>query len=58
MAATETNTLQKVDSLTDEHKDGGIKTKRRASSMAADVYRIEDLGEYFVLIVAQMRGCA
>jgi hypothetical protein len=42
-AATETSTLQKVDSLTDEHKDGGIKTKRRASSMAADVYRIEDL---------------
>jgi hypothetical protein len=44
-ADTETHTLQKVDSLTEEHKDGGIKTKRRASSMAADVYRIEDLGK-------------
>jgi hypothetical protein len=54
-AETETNTLQKVDSLTD-NKDGGIKTKRRPSSMAADVNRIEDLGKLSVLIMAQMRG--
>jgi hypothetical protein len=54
-AETETNTLQKVDSLTD-NKDGGIKTKRRPSSMAADVNRIEDLGKLSVPILAQMRG--
>jgi hypothetical protein len=45
-AETETNTLQKVDSLVEENKDGAAKKgHRRASSMAADVYRIEDLGE-------------
>lgn len=45
MAAETENTLQKVDSLTD-HQDGAAKKgHRRVSSMAADVYRIEDLGE-------------
>jgi len=44
MAAETENTLQKVDSLTEEHKDGAAKKgHRRVSSMAADVYRIEDL---------------
>jgi len=43
MAAETENTLQKVDSLTD-HQDGAAKKgHRRVSSMAADVYRIEDL---------------
>lgn len=45
MAAETENTLQKVDSLTEELKDGAAKKgHRRVSSMAADVYRIEDLG--------------
>ena len=58
MAAETENTLQKVDSLTD-HQDGAAKKgHRRVSSMAADVYRIEDLGEYFFVTVAQMRGRA
>ncbi|KAI8942712.1 hypothetical protein NX059_000760 [Plenodomus lindquistii] len=44
MAAATENTLQKVDSLVEENKDGALKKgHRRASSMAADVYRIEDL---------------
>jgi hypothetical protein len=43
--AAETETLQKVDSLVEEPKDGAAKKgHRRPSSMAADVYRIEDLG--------------
>ncbi|KAH7398481.1 hypothetical protein BKA66DRAFT_566080 [Pyrenochaeta sp. MPI-SDFR-AT-0127] len=42
--AAETDTLQKVDSLVEEPKDGAAKKgHRRASSMAADVYNIEDL---------------
>jgi len=43
MAAATDNNLQKVDSLTEEPKDGVVKKPRRASSMAADVYNIEDL---------------
>ncbi|KAJ4368350.1 hypothetical protein N0V83_006706 [Neocucurbitaria cava] len=45
MAAAETDaTLQKVDSLVEEPKDGAAKKgHRRVSSMAADVYNIEDL---------------
>lgn len=47
MAAATENTLQKVDSLVE---DGGVKKgHRRASSMAADVYRIEDLGAFSLL---------
>lgn len=47
MAAETENTLQKVDSLTEERTDGAAKKgHRRVSSMAADVYRIEDLGNY------------
>jgi len=41
--AAETENLQKVDSLVEEHKDVAAKKGRRQSSMAADVYRIEDL---------------
>lgn len=41
MAAATENTLSKVDSLVEENKDKP--TKRRQSSMAADVFRIEDL---------------
>ena len=59
MAADTENTLQKVDSLVEEPKDGAAKKgHRRASSMAADVYRIEDLGKCSVLTMAQMRGDA
>jgi len=43
MAAATENTLSKVDSLVEENKDASKPTKRRQSSMAADVYRIEDL---------------
>jgi len=47
MAAATENMLHKIDSLVEENKDGAAKKgHRRASSMAADVYRIEDLGEY------------
>lgn len=47
MATATENVLQKVDSHVEENKDGAVKKgHRRASSMAADVYRIEDLGEY------------
>lgn len=42
MAATESS-LSKVDSLVEENKPGDVKTKRRPSSMAADVYNIEEL---------------
>lgn len=44
MAAETENALHKVDSLTEEHKNDAKKGHRRVSSMAADVYRIEDLG--------------
>ncbi|OAL54476.1 hypothetical protein IQ07DRAFT_639989 [Pyrenochaeta sp. DS3sAY3a] len=44
MAAATDDTLQKVDSLVEEPKDGAAKKgHRRASSMAADVFNIEDL---------------
>lgn len=44
MAAETDATLQKVDSLVEEPKDGAAKKgHRRVSSMAADVYNIEDL---------------
>jgi len=44
MAAETDTTLQKVDSLVEEPKDGAAKKgHRRVSSMAADVYNIEDL---------------
>lgn len=56
MAAATENTLSKVDSLVEENKDKP--TKRRQSSMAADVFRIEDLGECCQLSRVQMRGCA
>jgi hypothetical protein len=58
MAAATENTLSKVDSLVEENKDGSKPTKRRQSSMAADVYRIEDLGECSQLTMAQVRGYA
>jgi len=46
MAADTQNTLTKVDSLTEESKAPEAKKgTRRASSMAADVYNITDLGE-------------
>jgi hypothetical protein len=48
MAATE-ESLSKVDSLVEEPKAGDVKTKRRPSSMAADVYNIEELGESYLL---------
>ena len=57
MAAETENILQKVDSLTEEHKDGAAKKgHRRVSSMAADVYRIEDLG-MCPADRATLRGC-
>ena len=47
MSATTQEPLQKIDSLVEENKDAAPKKgTRRASSMAADVYRIEDLGEF------------
>ena len=59
MAAETENTLQKVDSLTEEHKDGAAKKgHRRVSSMAADVYRIEDLGIVLRHIHAAREGSA
>ena len=58
MAADTDATLQKVDSLVEEPKDGAAKKgHRRVSSMAADVYNIEDLGKCLLLTMAQMRGC-
>lgn len=57
MAAETENILQKVDSLTEEHKDGAAKKgHRRVSSMAADVYRIEDLGTCFADETPALRG--
>ena len=43
MAADTQNALSKVDSLTEEQPKA--KSHRRASSMAADVYNMADLGE-------------
>jgi hypothetical protein len=42
MAAATENTLSKVDSLVDD--PSAKKSHRRASSMAADVFNIADLG--------------
>lgn len=49
------NTLTKVDSLDLEHQDIK-KGHRRRSSLAADVYAIEDLGEYILLTMARAKG--
>lgn len=59
MAAATDNTLQKVDSLVEEPKDGAAKKgHRRASSMAADVFNIEDLGMFSLLLNPRERGGA
>ena len=46
MAAAADESLEKIDSLNETPQDGAAakKNHRRASSMAADVYNIEDLG--------------
>jgi hypothetical protein len=46
MSAETENTLTKVDSLVDE--TNAKKGHRRASSLAADVYNLADLGEYLL----------
>lgn len=51
MAAATENNLSKVDSLVDEPVK---KTGRRASSMAADVFNIQDLGKHPIVGVMRV----
>ena len=58
MAAAADEALSKVDSLNETPQEAPKKAGRRASSMAADVYNIEDLGKFFETLYFPYGSCS